>query len=106
VLVEQPDLYLARALLEKLTGTVQPKRMCAWLAKNLWVFVPSARRGHIPTVARAYHDAQMSGQNPAAATARRRRPTTDWMTKPNAWCCPRQIETPAGPPRLELRSPC
>jgi hypothetical protein len=74
------DLHLTRDQLAALTGTVQPKRMVAWLEARHWVFEPPARRGDIPKVAIAYHAARMSGQ-PATGKARAR-PNTDWMTTP------------------------
>lgn len=76
---------LTRADLEALTGTVQPKRMCAWLGSRGWVFEPPARRGDIPKVSRAYHDARLSGQPlPAAPGAAPARPRvrTDFMLQP------------------------
>jgi hypothetical protein len=73
-------LHLTREQLEQLTGTVQPKRMCDWLDARHWVFELPARRGDIPKVARAYHDARMSGQ-PITGTTRRRA-KTEWMTQP------------------------
>lgn len=65
-------LHLDRAELESLTGLQQPKRMCAWLLDREWVFEPPKRRGDIPKVARAYHDARQANggkplpQQPAA----------------------------------------
>jgi hypothetical protein len=56
------DLHLNRDQLAALTGTVQPKRMVAWLEARHWVFEPPARRGDIPKVAIAYHAARMTGQ--------------------------------------------
>lgn len=77
-----PDLLLDRASLERLTGTVQPKRMCAWLAARGWVFEAPARRGDIPKVDRDYYHARMSGEKPSAKQKRREGPRVDWMTEP------------------------
>ena len=78
------DILLTRDELEKLTDTVQPKRMCAWLLSRSWVFEAPARRGEIPKVARAYHDARMSGQAlPGGAGASDRpRVRLDFMLQP------------------------
>lgn len=61
-------MLLTRPDLEALTGTTQPKRMCAWLQARGWVYEPPSRRGELPKVDRAYYAARMSGQ---AAGARR-----------------------------------
>lgn len=74
------DTYLTDAELHQLTGYAQPSRQCAWLKSRGWVFEPPARRGERPKVARAYHDARMSGQ-PVQGKPRAR-PTTSWMTQP------------------------
>lgn len=56
------SLILSADELVALTGYRQPKRMCDWLTARGWVFEPPARRGDIPKVARAYHDARMTGR--------------------------------------------
>jgi hypothetical protein len=56
-----PQLHLTRDDLVALTGYQQPRRMCAWLRARGWVYEAPARRGDVPKVARAYHDARMSG---------------------------------------------
>ena len=77
------DLLLSRADLEALTGTVQPKRMCAWLTARVWVFEAPSRRGDIPKVDRAYYLARMSGQKqPIDGEKRRSRVNVDWMLEP------------------------
>jgi hypothetical protein len=55
---------MSRDELGALTGTLQPKRMCAWLESRGWVYEPPARRGDIPKVLRAYRDARLSGIQP------------------------------------------
>ena len=70
--------HLTRAELEALTDTVQPKRMCAWLEDRAWVFERPGRRGEIPKVARAYHDARMSGRKLDAKCAG---PKLDFMSQ-------------------------
>ncbi|MFT3816868.1 MAG: DUF4224 domain-containing protein [Rubrivivax sp.] len=67
--------------LQRLTGTKQPKRQCAWLDKHSWVYLPPERRGDRPKVARAYHDARLSGQTPSQPAGERRRvgPRVNWM---------------------------
>lgn len=55
---------MSREELGALTGTKQPKRMCAWLEMRGWVHEPPARRGDIPKVLRAYRDARLSGVQP------------------------------------------
>lgn len=79
------DLHLTREDLAVLTGTVQPKRMCAWLVDRHWVFEPPARRGDIPKVSRAYHAARMSGQQLPAAGGEPERPRVrlDFMLQPS-----------------------
>lgn len=57
-------LLMTREELRSLTGTTQPKRMCAWLEARGWVHEPPARRGDIPKVLRAYLDARLSGARP------------------------------------------
>lgn len=76
-----PPLLLTATELHQLTGYQQPARQCAWLASRGWVFERPARRGDCPKVARAYHDARMSGTAPTADT--RRRPNLDWMLQPS-----------------------
>lgn len=71
--------HLERDELESLTGLKQPKRMCAWLTARGWVFEAPARRGDVPKVARAYHDARMSGQQPSPV---KRRGNYSFMTEP------------------------
>jgi hypothetical protein len=73
------DTYLTRDELTTLTGTKQPKRMAAWLEARHWVFEPPERRSEIPRVARAYHDAKMSGEQPGRT---RRRGDYSFMTEP------------------------
>ena len=63
--VSQP-LVLTQEELGDLTGTVQPKRMVAWLNDRGWVFEAPARRGDTPKVDRSYYLAKMSGQESAA----------------------------------------
>lgn len=83
------DALLDAEDLQRLTGTKQPKRQCAWLEANGWVFLPPARRGDIPKVARAYHDARLSGrapeqpQQPQQGQQRRAGPRLDWMLQPS-----------------------
>jgi hypothetical protein len=77
----QSDLYLAREQLAALTGTVQPKRMCAWLTSNGWPFVPPARRGDVPKVLRTCHDERLSGRTPAPQQSHARL-NLDWMLNP------------------------
>lgn len=72
------DLHLSDADLVSLTGYTQPARQCAWLDERGWVFERPKRRGDRPRVARAYHDARMSGQ-PMPGNKRRGRIDTDWM---------------------------
>lgn len=74
------SIHLDRADLVSLTGMNQPKRMCDWLIARGWVFEMPARRGDIPKVAHAYHDARMSGQKPAP---RRTGPQLDFMLNPS-----------------------
>lgn len=74
-------LELTREQLVALTGYRQPARMVAWLLARGWVFEPPARRGDIPKVAVAYHEARMSGRADPTAWKRRARPTTSWMTE-------------------------
>lgn len=81
------DALLDDEDLQRLTGTKQPKRQCAWLDKHGWVYLPPERRGERPRVARAYHDARLSGQlvqqpPQQAAERRRTRPTVNWMHSP------------------------
>jgi hypothetical protein len=76
--MSRTSTHLERDELEKLTGYEQPKRMCAWLALRGWVFEAPARRGDIPKVSRAYHDARMSGQ-PLAQQTRRVGPRLDFF---------------------------
>jgi len=59
------DALLSRDELLALTGTKQPKRMCAWLEARNWAHEPPARRGEIPRVLRSYRDARMSSVTPA-----------------------------------------
>lgn len=63
-------LHLTRDDLIALTGYEQPKRMCAWLQSRGWVYEAPSRRGDVPKVARAYHDARMSGARNADARRR------------------------------------
>ncbi len=65
-------IILTAPELEALTGTMQAKRMCAWLAARGWVFEAPARRGEKPKVDRQYYLSKMSGQ--AAATGARAEP--------------------------------
>lgn len=58
------DALMSREELCHLTGTMQPKRMCAWLEARAWAHEPPARRGDIPKVLRAYRDARLSGLQP------------------------------------------
>lgn len=81
-MADAPAPYLLRPELEALTDTKQPKRMCAWLTARGWVFEPPQRRGEVPKVARAYHDARMSGTLPAPAQQRRSKIKLDWMLTP------------------------
>lgn len=74
----EPPLLLDRSTLEQLTGTVQPKRMCAWLVSRGWVFEQPARRGDIPKVARVYYDARMTGR-PLTAGVERQRPRLEFF---------------------------
>lgn len=55
---------MSREELGALTGTRQPKRMCAWLEARGWAHEPPARRGDVPKVLRAYRDARLSGLQP------------------------------------------
>lgn len=71
-------LHLTRDDLVALTGYEQPKRMCAWLRTRGWVYEAPARRGDVPKVARAYHDARMSGTL-VAGGLRRDGPHLDFM---------------------------
>lgn len=73
------DDLLSRSELASLTGTVQPKRMCAWLEDRRWVFEKPGRRGDIPKVSRAYRDARMLGQQPGNA---KKRADYSFMTQP------------------------
>jgi hypothetical protein len=59
-----PDALMSREELGALTGTKQPKRMSAWLDARGWAYEPTARRGDIPKVLRAYRDARLSGLQP------------------------------------------
>lgn len=78
------DALLDAEDLQRLTGTKQPKRQCAWLEANGWVYLPPARRGDIPKVSRAYHDARLSGRAPEQPkTERRAGPRLDWMMQPS-----------------------
>ncbi|MGV8822961.1 hypothetical protein [Methylibium petroleiphilum] len=74
------DLLLDRATLERLTGTVQAKRMCDWLEARHWVFEPPARRGDIPKVAVVYYEARMTGR-PMVAAQRRTEPSLDFLAE-------------------------
>ncbi len=74
------ELLLTPTELEALTGYRQAARQVAWLQARCWVFELPARRGDHPKVARAYHDARMSGQ--AVAGKARARANTSWMTQP------------------------
>ena len=56
-----PGDLLAREELCRLTGTMQPKRMCVWLDARGWVHEPPARRGDVPKVLREYRNARLSG---------------------------------------------
>lgn len=76
-------LHLTRDDLVSLTGTVQPKRMCDWLAARQWPFELPARRGDIPKVSRAYHDAKLSGVPIAIAESKRGRAKLDFMLRPS-----------------------
>ncbi|MGQ2956586.1 DUF4224 domain-containing protein [Agrobacterium sp.] len=67
---------MSREELGALTGTLQPKRMCAWLEARGWVYEPPARRGDIPKVLRAYRDARLSGIQPE----RKRKANYSFMT--------------------------
>jgi len=58
------NALMSRQELCGLTGTVQPKRMCAWLEARGWAHESPARRGDIPKVLRAYRDARLSGAQP------------------------------------------
>lgn len=79
------DALLDAEDLRRLTGTKQAKRQCDWLRANGWVFLPPARRGDRPKVARAYHDARLSGRTPGDGVERvGARPRLDWMTRPEA----------------------
>lgn len=60
----QLGALMSREELCDLTGTMQPKRMCAWLEARAWAHEPPARRGDIPKVLRAYRDARLSGLQP------------------------------------------
>lgn len=71
------QLHLTRDDLMALTGYEQPKRMCAWLQARDWIFEPPARRGDVPKVARAYHDARMAGAHPTGT--RREGPHLEFM---------------------------
>ena len=71
---------LSREELEALTGTIQPKRMCAWLTARGWVHEPPARWGDTPKVSRAYYDARMTGR-PLADQQRRVGPRLDFLTE-------------------------
>jgi hypothetical protein len=73
-------LLLTRDELEALTGTKQPKRMCAWCTARGWIFERPARRGDVPKVDRAYYLARMSGQRTASiAPIGRPRVRVDFM---------------------------
>ena len=72
------QIHLTRDDLVALTGYGQPKRMCAWLHARGWVYEAPARRGDVPKVARAYHDARMSGAV-AVGGARRNGPHLEFM---------------------------
>ncbi len=67
---------MAREELFALTGTMQPKRMCAWLEARSWAYEPPARRGDIPKVLRSYRDARLSGLQPE----RQRKANYSFMT--------------------------
>lgn len=58
------DALMSREELSALTGTMQPKRMVAWLDARGWAHEPPARRGDIPKVLREYRDARLSGVQP------------------------------------------
>lgn len=58
---------MSREELVSLTGTKQPKRMCAWLESRGWAHEQPSRRGDIPKVLRAYRDAVLSGLKPERA---------------------------------------
>lgn len=75
-------LHLTREQLVSLTGYSQGKRMCAWLDARGWVYEPPARRGALPKVSRAYHDARLSGLQPTPQQPRRGRLNLDWMLAP------------------------
>ncbi len=53
---------LTREHLAALTGTKQPKRMCAWLTERGWAFEPPRGRADIPKVDQEYYSAKMSGK--------------------------------------------
>jgi Domain of unknown function (DUF4224) len=72
-------LLLTREELRALTGFERPSRMCAWLRDRGWVHEGPARKGDVPKVARAYHDARMNGTL-ASPSRRRDGPRLDFMT--------------------------
>lgn len=71
-----PNALMSREELRALTGTKQPKRMCAWLDARGWAHEPPARRGDVPKVLRAYRDARLSGLQ----TERTKRANYSFMT--------------------------
>ncbi len=79
-LPQTQDALMSRDELLALTGTKQPKRMCAWLEARNWAHEPPARRGEIPRVLRSYRDARMSSVTPA----RERRADYSFMTARSA----------------------
>jgi Domain of unknown function (DUF4224) len=72
-------LLLTRDELKALTGYERPSRMCAWLRTRGWVHEAPGRKGDVPKVARAYHDARMSGVV-APTGDRRDGPRLEFMT--------------------------
>ncbi len=76
------SIVLTADELTQLTGTKQPKRMCAWLLARGWAHEAPARRGDVPKVDRAYYAARMSGQQTAAAPQQRSRLRLDFMLNP------------------------
>lgn len=75
-----PEITLTREELAKVTGTVQPKRMVAWLVARGWVFEEPRNARDFPKVCRAYYLNRMSGQV-ATAGARREKPRLDFMSR-------------------------
>jgi hypothetical protein len=76
------SLLLSRVELTELTGTKQPKRMCAWLARRGWVHEQPARRGDVPKVDRTYYMSRMRGEVMPGTSRSRKGLQLDFMLNP------------------------